>query len=59
MLDVKMKKHLVIMCAAMGVAWTAGAETVRARYVLLTVTASRPAPAQPPFCDGRCCRLCD
>ena len=54
-----MKKHLVIACVAMGVAWTAGAETVRARYVRLTVTASRPAPAQPPFYGGRSWQICD
>ena len=37
----------------------AEAETVKARYVRLTVTASRPAPAQPPFYGGRSWQICD
>ena len=55
----KMKKHLMIACAAMGVAWTSVAETVKARYVRLTVTASRPAPSKPPFYGGRSWQICD
>ena len=37
----------------------AEAETVKARYVRLTVTASRPAPSQPPFYGGRSWQICD
>ena len=37
----------------------AEAEPVKARYVRLTVTASRPAPAQPPFYGGRSWQICD
>jgi formylglycine-generating enzyme required for sulfatase activity len=42
-----------------GVAWTVGADTAKARYVRLTVTASRPAPAGPPFYGGRSWQICD
>ena len=54
-----MKKTIIIAFMAMCVAYTAGAETVKARYVRLTVTASRPAPAQPPFYGGRSWQICD
>ena len=54
-----MKKHLVIACVALVAAWMVGAETVKARYVRLTVTASRPAPSQPPFYGGRSWQICD
>ena len=43
-----MRKTLFVL-AALIVVGGAEAETVKARYVRLTVTASRPAPSQPPF----------
>jgi len=53
-----MRKTLVAL-AALIVVGGAEAETVKARYVRLTVTASRPAPSQPPFYGGRSWQICD
>ena len=49
----------ILIATTLAVACTSEAETVRARYVRLTVTASRPAPAQPPFYGGRSWQICD
>ena len=49
----------ILLATTLAVACTAGAETVKARYVRLTVTASRPAPKEPPFYGGRSWQICD
>ena len=55
----KMMRRVVFALAALIVVGGAEAETVKARYVRLTVTASRPAPSQPPFYGGRSWQICD
>ncbi len=54
-----MKRKLVAALSVIAVLYTSEAETVKARYVRLTVTSSRPAPAQPPFYGGRSWQICD
>ena len=53
-----MRKTLFVLVALI-VVGGAEAETVKARYVRLTVTASRPAPKEPPFYGGRSWQICD
>ena len=48
-----MMRKTLFALATLIVVGGAEAETVKARYVRLTVTASRPAPPQPPFYGGR------
>lgn len=55
-----MKNKILVVFAVAVCGVAAGtAETVQARYVRLTVTASRPAPSQPPFYGGRSWQICD
>ena len=54
-----MMRKTLFALAALILVGGAEAEIVKARYVRPTVTASRPAPAQPPFYGGRSWQICD